>query len=122
MKTLTLVRHAKSSWGDPAPADRNRPLNERGLRDVARTNAKRGPTTELQRQRTLGPLNRKAAQGQEGGVREPHARDDTLPMDIAVQIRPPPAWLLGRETVKASSATRPWEPFKRLWSLSSESL
>lgn len=24
-----------------------------------------------------------------------------MPMDIAVQIRPPPAWLLGRETVKA---------------------
>lgn len=35
MKTLTLVRHAKSSWGDPALADRERPLNERGLRDVA---------------------------------------------------------------------------------------
>lgn len=35
MKTLTLVRHAKSSWGDPALADHDRPLNERGLRDVA---------------------------------------------------------------------------------------
>lgn len=35
MKTLTLVRHAKSSWGDPALPDRDRPLNERGLRDVA---------------------------------------------------------------------------------------
>lgn len=35
MKTLILVRHAKSSWGDPALADRDRPLNERGLRDVA---------------------------------------------------------------------------------------
>lgn len=34
MKTLTLVRHAKSSWGDPALADRERPLNERGLRDA----------------------------------------------------------------------------------------
>jgi len=35
MKTLYLVRHAKSSWGDPALPDRDRPLNERGLRDVA---------------------------------------------------------------------------------------
>ena len=35
MKTLYLVRHAKSSWGDPALPDRERPLNERGLRDVA---------------------------------------------------------------------------------------
>jgi phosphohistidine phosphatase len=30
MKTLTLMRHAKSSWGDPALADFDRPLNERG--------------------------------------------------------------------------------------------
>jgi phosphohistidine phosphatase len=35
MKTLYLVRHAKSSWGDPALPDRDRPLNQRGLRDVA---------------------------------------------------------------------------------------
>ena len=35
MKTLYLVRHAKSSWGEPALPDRDRPLNERGLRDVA---------------------------------------------------------------------------------------
>ncbi len=35
MKTLYLVRHAKSSWGDPALPDRDRPINERGLRDVA---------------------------------------------------------------------------------------
>jgi phosphohistidine phosphatase len=35
MKTLYLVRHAKSSWGDPTLPDHDRPLNERGLRDVA---------------------------------------------------------------------------------------
>jgi phosphohistidine phosphatase len=35
MKTLHLVRHAKSSWDDPALPDRDRPVNERGLRDVA---------------------------------------------------------------------------------------
>jgi phosphohistidine phosphatase len=35
MRTLYLVRHAKSSWDDPALADHDRPLNERGLRDVA---------------------------------------------------------------------------------------
>ncbi len=34
MKILTLVRHAKSSWGDPGLADRERPLNRRGERDV----------------------------------------------------------------------------------------
>ena len=32
MKTLFLLRHAKSSWSDPGLADFDRPLNERGIR------------------------------------------------------------------------------------------
>jgi phosphohistidine phosphatase len=31
-KTLYLMRHAKSDWGDPGLSDHERPLNERGLR------------------------------------------------------------------------------------------
>jgi len=34
MKTLLLVRHAKSSWDDPAMTDFDRPLNERGKKDA----------------------------------------------------------------------------------------
>lgn len=34
MRTLILVRHAKSSWTDPALDDFQRPLNERGRRDA----------------------------------------------------------------------------------------
>ena len=34
MKTLFLVRHAKSSWKDNAQSDRDRPLKARGERDV----------------------------------------------------------------------------------------
>lgn len=34
MKTLYLIRHAKSSWDDFMLTDRQRPLNERGLRDA----------------------------------------------------------------------------------------
>jgi phosphohistidine phosphatase len=34
MKTLFLVRHAKSSWEDPTLADEDRPLNARGKRDA----------------------------------------------------------------------------------------
>ncbi len=30
-KTLILLRHLKSDWGDPALADRDRPLAERGM-------------------------------------------------------------------------------------------
>ncbi|WP_374685981.1 histidine phosphatase family protein [Promineifilum sp.] len=36
MKLLLLLRHAKSSWGNDALADHDRPLNERGRRDAPR--------------------------------------------------------------------------------------
>lgn len=36
MKTLFLIRHAKSSWDDTALPDRDRPLDDRGKRDVAK--------------------------------------------------------------------------------------
>jgi len=36
MKTLFLVRHAKSSRDDPALPDKKRPLNSRGMRDAPR--------------------------------------------------------------------------------------
>jgi phosphohistidine phosphatase len=34
MKTLTILRHAKSSWQDSSLADHDRPLNKRGQRDA----------------------------------------------------------------------------------------
>lgn len=34
MKSVLLIRHAKSDWGNPGLADFDRPLNERGNRDV----------------------------------------------------------------------------------------
>ena len=34
MKNLILIRHAKSSWDDPALSDLERPLNKRGKRDA----------------------------------------------------------------------------------------
>ncbi|MHC5114601.1 MAG: SixA phosphatase family protein [Planctomycetota bacterium] len=36
MKTLLILRHAKSSWKDPHLADHDRPLNKRGRRDAPR--------------------------------------------------------------------------------------
>jgi phosphohistidine phosphatase len=36
MKSLLVLRHAKSSWNDPALDDHERPLNARGLRDAPR--------------------------------------------------------------------------------------
>ncbi len=34
MKTLFLLRHAKSSWSDPRLEDSERPLNKRGLKNA----------------------------------------------------------------------------------------
>ena len=36
MKTLLVLRHAKSSWNDTSLDDHERPLNTRGLRDAPR--------------------------------------------------------------------------------------
>ena len=36
MRTLFLLRHAKSSWSDPTLADQERPLSARGRRDAKR--------------------------------------------------------------------------------------
>jgi|SRR4051812_46471161 phosphohistidine phosphatase len=34
MKQVLLIRHAKSSWGDPSQKDIDRPLNDRGHKDA----------------------------------------------------------------------------------------
>lgn len=34
MKTLLLIRHAKSSWAEPGMDDYDRPLNDRGKKDA----------------------------------------------------------------------------------------
>lgn len=50
MKTLLLLRHAKSSWNDPSQRDFDRPLNDRGKRDAPRMGralADRGPAPDL---------------------------------------------------------------------------
>ena len=50
MKTLFLIRHAKSSWDDTALADNDRPLNARGKRDAPKMGkrlAKRGVKPDL---------------------------------------------------------------------------
>lgn len=36
MKTLYIIRHAKSSWDNPAERDFDRPLNDRGKKDAPR--------------------------------------------------------------------------------------
>lgn len=38
-RTLTLIRHAKSSWNDPSLTDIERPLNKRGIGDAPKVGA-----------------------------------------------------------------------------------
>ena len=55
MKTLVLVRHAKSAWDAPGLADHERPLAERGLRDapeMGRRLAERGLEPDVIRSST----------------------------------------------------------------------
>ena len=50
MRTLSLVRHAKSSRDEPALPDKDRPLNDRGKRDapkIGKRLAKRGVAPDL---------------------------------------------------------------------------
>jgi phosphohistidine phosphatase len=55
MKTLVLVRHAKSAWDSPGLDDHERPLAERGLRDapeMGRRLAERGLVPDVIRSST----------------------------------------------------------------------
>ncbi|HVG21430.1 MAG TPA: histidine phosphatase family protein, partial [Blastocatellia bacterium] len=50
MKTLLLLRHAKSDWDDPKLRDFDRPLAARGKRDAPRIGKalkERGPSPDL---------------------------------------------------------------------------
>jgi phosphohistidine phosphatase len=50
MKTLLILRHAKSSWSNAQIGDHQRPLNERGKRDaprVGRRLQREGPAPDL---------------------------------------------------------------------------
>ncbi len=66
MKTILLLRHAKSAWGTPGLADHERPLNQRGERAakaMAQYIAKHCPrpdlilcSTAIRTRQTLAPL------------------------------------------------------------------
>ena len=60
-KTLTIVRHAKSSWDDPVLADFDRPLNPRGLRDAPRMGARLAKTGITPDRLVSSPANRALA-------------------------------------------------------------
>lgn len=52
MKTLTLLRHAKSGWDDPVARDFDRPLNEKGKK-AARTMGRKAQELNLTADRLI---------------------------------------------------------------------
>ena len=77
MKSLHLLRHAKSSWKDPGLNDHDRPLSKRG-RQTAKMmaaylrRAKIAPdleicSTAMRAQQTLDPIAKTSAKGSEPG-------------------------------------------------------
>jgi phosphohistidine phosphatase len=58
MKTLFLVRHAKSSWKHPELSDRDRPLNQRGLADTPRMGKRLAARQDVPELIVSSPANR----------------------------------------------------------------
>ena len=61
MKSLLLIRHAKSSWKDPSLTDLQRPLKKRGIRN-AREMAERIRDLNLEIQKIISSPARRAVQ------------------------------------------------------------
>lgn len=64
MKTLYLVRHAKSSWADPGMEDLDRPLNDRGRQDAPDMAARFAQRNEPVDLLVTSPAKRAAATAQ----------------------------------------------------------
>ena len=58
MKSIYLIRHAKSSWDHPYLSDRDRPLNKRGYRDAPRMARHIGSLIEKPEILICSPSNR----------------------------------------------------------------
>jgi len=104
VKTLLLLRHAKSSWKDPALADHDRPLKKRGRRDapkIGRLLVERGIvpglilTSSAARARETAEAVR-GASGETAELRELRELYAALPPDYARLLRAVPD---GREPV-----------------------
>lgn len=89
MKTLTLLRHAKSTWNDPVARDFDRPLNKRGRRAA----------------RTVGQAMRAEALAFDGVIASPAARVIETLADVACGYGGPIAPAYDKRIYLASTAT-----------------
>ncbi len=65
-RTLVLIRHAKSDWGNPTLRDYDRPLNERGLRDAPELGRRLREDLRLAPAKVLSSTARRAAETTHG--------------------------------------------------------
>jgi phosphohistidine phosphatase len=77
MKTLLIIRHAKSSWDDASVSDFDRPLNDRGKRD-APAMAKRLIKAGIAIDRFVSSPAKRARQTAELFVREYDGKGNTI--------------------------------------------
>ncbi|MFN4281494.1 MAG: SixA phosphatase family protein [Alphaproteobacteria bacterium] len=92
MKRLYLLRHAKSSWGDPGLADHERPLNARG-QAAARVMARHLASHDLPPQAILASTARRVAETLE--ILRPDGGLESAPVlrDRGLYLAEPPALL-----------------------------
>jgi phosphohistidine phosphatase len=98
MKTLLVLRHAKSSWNEGGLADHDRPLNDRGERDAPRVGVrvrKHGltPDTIISSDAVRARLTAEAvaeAAGYAGEIRLEPLLYHAAPDDILVVLRAAP--------------------------------
>lgn len=91
MKTLTLLRHAKSSWGDAAQRDFDRPLNARG-REAARAMGREIRALGLGFDRILASPAARAAETM-AGLAEGHGAEFAADYDERVYLASVPTLL-----------------------------
>ena len=91
MKTLLLVRHAKSSWADPGQKDFDRPLNTRGLKD-APVMAKRLIARNVEIDVFISSTAKRARQTCELFMREFDANPDTMIFQSELYLAEPDAF------------------------------
>jgi phosphohistidine phosphatase len=87
MKTLLLMRHAKSSWKFPDLPDRERPLNKRGEKDAPRM-GKLLKEKELIPQRIYSSTAVRACKTAEAVAEKVNYKDEIIYLDVLYMAEP----------------------------------
>ena len=108
MKSLILLRHAKSGWDDPELRDFDRPLNDKGIR-AAITMGRRAAAEGISPDRLVASPAVRVVQtlaqhgyvrvvpGRSGGVGLARAPEDIRLGNVVVDTEPKSQWQVERE-------------------------